>query len=105
MLRTVADDTPSPASRTSSDDATGSPEAMYSQTRVASTRFDRSLSSISTLGPRLLTALYNAIYVSSRVDVARPLSSRATASSRPSIVQGFSRNASPSHRVGLLLKS
>src|SRR5438094_622374 len=59
MLRTVADDTPSPAARTSSEDATGSPDAMYSQTSVARTRLDRSLSSISTLGLRLLTALYN----------------------------------------------
>ena len=38
MLRTVADDTPSPAAVTSTDDATGSPEAMYSRTSAASTR-------------------------------------------------------------------
>ena len=42
MLRTVADDTPSPAAATSSDDATGSPDEMYSRTSAASTRFDRS---------------------------------------------------------------
>ena len=45
MLRTVADDTPSPAAVTSSDEATGSPEAMYSRTSAASTRFDLSAAS------------------------------------------------------------
>ena len=45
MLRTVADDTPSPAAVTSSDEATGSPDAMYSRTSAASTRFDRSAAS------------------------------------------------------------
>ena len=45
MLRTVADDTPRPAAVTSRDDATGSPEAMYSRTSAASTRFDLSVAS------------------------------------------------------------
>jgi hypothetical protein len=45
MLRTVADETPRPAAVTSRDDATGSPEAMYSRTRAASTRFDLSVAS------------------------------------------------------------
>ena len=42
MLRTVADDTPSPAAVTSSDEATGSPDAMYSRTSAARTRRERS---------------------------------------------------------------
>ena len=41
MLRTVADDTPSPAAVTSTDEATGSPDAMYSRTSAARTRLDR----------------------------------------------------------------
>src|SRR5262245_22254216 len=48
MFRTVADETPRPAAVTSSDDATGSPVAMYSRTSAASTRLDRSGASIST---------------------------------------------------------
>src|SRR5206468_9081679 len=48
MFRTVADDTPSPAAVTSSDEATGSPDVMYSRTRAARTRRDRSGASIST---------------------------------------------------------
>ena len=46
MFRTVADDTPSPAAVTSSDEATGSPDAMYSRTSAASTRFDLSTACI-----------------------------------------------------------
>src|SRR4029079_5970037 len=42
MLRTVADDTPRPAALTRTDEATGSPDAMYSRTSAARTRFDRS---------------------------------------------------------------
>ena len=45
MLRTVADDTPSPAAVTSTDEATGSPDAIYSRTSAERTRFDRSLGS------------------------------------------------------------
>src|SRR5580765_7994728 len=45
MLRTVADDTPSPAAVTSNADATGSPDVMYSRTSAASTRFDLSAAS------------------------------------------------------------
>src|SRR5919197_2472360 len=59
MLRTVADDTPRPAADTSNDEATGSPEEMYSRTSAARTRLERSLGSISTRRQRLLTALYN----------------------------------------------
>src|SRR6185436_13462179 len=63
MLRTVADDTPSPAAVTSSDEATGSPDAMYSRTSAANTRFDLSVASGIIYGgqPFLLTAksLYN----------------------------------------------
>ena len=58
MLRTVADETPSPAALASVDDGTGSPEAIYSRTSAASTRLGRSVDSISTLMMRLLTALY-----------------------------------------------
>src|SRR5437660_2942195 len=47
MLRMVADETPSPSAVTSSEDATGSPDAMYSRTRAARTRFDRSLGSVA----------------------------------------------------------
>src|SRR5262245_37442738 len=60
MLRTVADETPRPAAATSSDDATGSPELMYSRTSASSTRFDRSCgsmligNSVGSLGLRLL---------------------------------------------------
>src|SRR5215471_4434386 len=50
MLRTVADDTPSPAAATSNDDATGSPDAMYSRTSASSTRFDRSWGSTLIVG-------------------------------------------------------
>src|SRR5437660_3858873 len=42
MLRTVADETPNPGTVTRSEDATGSPEAMYSRMSAAKTRFDRS---------------------------------------------------------------
>ena len=72
MLRTVADDTPSPGALTSSEDATGSPDAMYSRTSAASTRLDRSCDSavISTQSPRLLIN-----YTTS----ARAASSRAAA--------------------------
>src|SRR5687767_9945152 len=45
MLRTVADDTPSPLSWASRCDATGSPVSMYSRTSVASSRRERSESS------------------------------------------------------------
>ena len=38
MARTVADDTPSPAALTSSDEGTGSPDAMYARTRAARMR-------------------------------------------------------------------
>src|SRR5689334_21886272 len=60
MLRTVADETPRPAAATSRDDATGSPESMYSRTSASSTRFDRSWGSmligdsVGSLGLRLL---------------------------------------------------
>src|SRR5881396_997940 len=59
MLRTVADDTPRPAAVTSTDEATGSPAAMYSRTSVASTSLDRSWGSISTHRMRLLKGLYS----------------------------------------------
>ena len=49
MLRTVADDTPRPAAVTSNDDATGSPDVMYSRTSAASTRFDLSAASCDIL--------------------------------------------------------
>src|SRR6185503_7974578 len=45
MLRTVADDTPSPLSRARCCDAIGSPVSMYSRTSVASSRRERSESS------------------------------------------------------------
>src|SRR5688572_23877369 len=54
MLRTVADDTPSPAALTRRDDGTGSPDEMYSRTSAANTRFERLSVSISTLALRLL---------------------------------------------------
>ena len=50
MLRTVAEDTPSPAAVTSKDEATGSPEAMYSRTSAANTRFDLSAASCDIYG-------------------------------------------------------
>src|SRR3990167_599386 len=55
MLRTVADDTPSPAAVTGGEDATGSPDSMYRCTSADKTRPERSLASIGTLSPRLLT--------------------------------------------------
>src|SRR4029077_15174941 len=58
MFRTVADDPPSPAAVTSSDEATGSPEVMYSRTSAARTRRERSGPSISTLVLGLLSPLY-----------------------------------------------
>src|SRR5690349_14739501 len=54
MLRTVADDTPRPADRASREEGTGSPDAMYSRTSVASRRLDRSDDVISTRPQRLL---------------------------------------------------
>jgi hypothetical protein len=45
MFRTVADDTPSPAAVTSNDEATGSPDEMYSRTSAANTRPARELTS------------------------------------------------------------
>src|SRR6187397_1816728 len=62
MLRTVADETPSPLSPASSDEATGSPVALYSRTRAASTPRDRSLDPIGTRSWRLLQKLYTARY-------------------------------------------
>src|SRR5258705_12181777 len=58
MLRTVAEDTPSPAAPTRSDEGTGSPHAMYSRTSAANTRLDRSEDSISTRDLRLLTIIH-----------------------------------------------
>ena len=55
MLRTVADETPSPAADTSRDEATGSPDAIYARTRAASTRLGRSVVSNGTLTRGLLT--------------------------------------------------
>src|SRR5262245_60285079 len=68
MLRTVADDTPSPAAVTSTEEATGSPDVMNSRTSAASTRLDRSLAAsivnpglasvvISSPNPRVLTGI------------------------------------------------
>ena len=54
MFRTVAEETPRPAALTSSDEATGSPDAMYSRTRAARIRLERSVGSISTRDWRLL---------------------------------------------------
>ena len=42
MLRTVADEMPSPPAVTSTDDATGSPDEMYSRMSAVSRRFERS---------------------------------------------------------------
>ena len=55
MLRTVADETPNPGTVTSSEDATGSPEAMYSRTSAARTRFDRSWDSWDMIGLTIRT--------------------------------------------------
>ena len=55
VFRTVADDTSSPAAATRMEEGTGSPDAMYSRTSAASTRFERSLFSISTRVARLLS--------------------------------------------------
>src|SRR5262250_3169562 len=76
MVRTVADETPSPAAVASADEATGSPDAMNSRTSAASTRPDRSFVScmyscslrqprrlrrrVSSLGAGVPTRLYNA---------------------------------------------
>ena len=54
-LRMVADDTPSPLSRASVCDGTGSPVAMYSRTSAASSRRDRSESSWETIAWQLLS--------------------------------------------------
>src|SRR5258708_14762992 len=77
MLRTVADETPSPAALTSSDEATGSPDEMYSRTSAASTRFDRSTGGvvgpvmvISTRSLRVLTD-YNTVAQPFRAASAR----------------------------------
>src|SRR5437762_6872282 len=61
MWRTVAEDTPSPAAVTSTDEATGWPEAIYSRTSVARTRPDRSSGSISTRKLRLPMKLYTSV--------------------------------------------
>src|SRR5207247_6851726 len=54
MFRTVADDTPSPAAVTNNDEATGSPEEIYSRTSAASSRLERSaVSGVITLTVRL----------------------------------------------------
>ena len=50
MLRTVADETPSPLLCASTCEETGSPVSMYSRTSVASNRRDRSVSSWETMG-------------------------------------------------------
>jgi hypothetical protein len=42
MLRTVAEDRPSPAAATSTEEATGSPDEMYSRMSAVSRRFERS---------------------------------------------------------------
>src|SRR5262249_27183475 len=54
MLRTVADETVTPDALTRSDEGTGSPSAMYSRTKAARIRLDRSEGSISTRELRLL---------------------------------------------------
>src|SRR4051812_1891967 len=46
MWRTVADETPRPADAARTDEAIGSPDAMYWRTSAARTRFDRSFPSI-----------------------------------------------------------
>src|SRR5262249_9147009 len=55
MLRTVADETVTPEALTRSEEGTGSPSAMYSRTRAARIRLDRSDGSISTRELRLLS--------------------------------------------------
>src|SRR5437762_14003176 len=62
MLRTVADDTPRPAAVTSSDEATGSPDAMYSRTSAASTRFDLSEASGVIRGWQSLSQTAKSLY-------------------------------------------
>src|SRR4029077_20411837 len=52
--RTVAEDTPRPPARTSSEEATGSPDEMYSRTSAERARFEGSDGSLSTLSKRLL---------------------------------------------------
>src|SRR5262245_23804535 len=76
MLRTVADDTPSPAAVTRTEEATGSPDAMNSRTSAASTRFDRMLAScigllhLDRTSSRRLRVLRN--YTGSRGSKASP---------------------------------
>src|SRR5262249_32288931 len=55
ILRTVADETVTPEALTRSEEGTGSPSAMYSRTRAARIRLDRSEGSISTRELRLLS--------------------------------------------------
>ena len=55
MCRTVADETVRPDALTRSDEGTGSPSAMYSRTRAARIRLDRSEGPISTRDLRLLS--------------------------------------------------
>src|SRR6185436_15160846 len=55
MLRTVAEETVRPDALTRSDEGTGSPSAMYSRTRAAKIRLDRSEGAISTRDLRLLS--------------------------------------------------
>src|SRR5262245_29199391 len=64
MLRTVAEETPTPARLTSSDEGTGSPDAMYSRTSAERIRLARSLS-ISTQVNRLpdIIQLYNVVRI------------------------------------------
>ncbi len=90
----MADDTPRPAARTSSDDATGSPEAMYSRTSAASTRRERSDGSISTLQQRLLIKI---IHRRARPASVRPSAASAETSAL-SMRTGSPSRPGPRHR-------
>src|ERR1044071_7617408 len=65
-FRTVADETLHPDALTRSEEGTGPPIAMYSRTRAARIRLDRSEGAISTRSLRLLRNNYT------RPDLAEP---------------------------------
>src|SRR6185436_5047924 len=70
MLRTVADDTPSPAAVTRSEDATGSPDAMYSRMSAARTRFDLSAASCDIYGWQSLEGTAKTLYIGTAAQLA-----------------------------------
>src|SRR6185503_20101888 len=106
MLRTVAEETVMPDALTSRDEGTGSPSAMYSRTRAARIRLDRSEGTISTRDWRLLSEYYTHLrrnrpawrVISVRHDGPVPAQLRAPPQSLPAARRGGDVHPQPALR-------